>query len=161
MPNISLARVDGRMIHGVVIANWCPACGADIIVAVDDITASDDFLVSMMKSCALKVDCEVLTSQAFADWCKEEKFGNKNVFVVFKSVDMAYKTIKAGADIKELQLGYTLPSADKTIEINQKLVMVSPKDVEELRELNKDYNVEIYSQYHPQNPAVPYKKWEV
>ena len=161
MAEIALARVDGRLIHGVVVASWTPNCGADTLIAVDDVTASDEFLVSIMKSSVKSVDCAILSAQQFADYWNQGEFDDRKIFVVFKSVDMAYKTIKAGVKIDSLQLGYTIPSPDKTIVINEKTVKVSPGDVEKLRTLNKDHNVNVFVQYSPQFTAVPYTKWDV
>lgn len=49
MAKIVLARIDDRLIHGQVMTAWLQYVGANHIVIIDDETASDDFLKSVIE----------------------------------------------------------------------------------------------------------------
>ncbi|SFL34839.1 PTS sugar transporter subunit IIB [Pelosinus propionicus] len=49
MATIVLARIDDRLIHGQVMTAWLQYVGANHIVIIDDETASDDFLKSIIE----------------------------------------------------------------------------------------------------------------
>lgn len=48
MAKVVLARIDDRLIHGQVMTAWLQYVGANHIVIIDDETASDDFLKSVI-----------------------------------------------------------------------------------------------------------------
>ena len=41
-------RVDDRLIHGQTIVAWCPTLGIQEIIAIDDASASNPMLKSIM-----------------------------------------------------------------------------------------------------------------
>ncbi|SHJ28079.1 PTS sugar transporter subunit IIB [Propionispora hippei] len=49
MAKVVLARIDDRLIHGQVMTAWLPYVGANHIVVIDDETAADDFVKSIMQ----------------------------------------------------------------------------------------------------------------
>ena len=46
MANISLIRIDSRLIHGQVITKWVKIAKANRIIIIDDELAQDDFMAS-------------------------------------------------------------------------------------------------------------------
>lgn len=51
-PNIVLARIDNRLVHGQVGNSWVGASGANLIVVADDDVVNDDIQKSLMKMTA-------------------------------------------------------------------------------------------------------------
>ena len=47
MANISLIRIDSRLIHGQVITKWVKIAKANRIIIIDDELAQDDFMASI------------------------------------------------------------------------------------------------------------------
>ena len=41
MPNILLTRIDNRLVHGQVAAQWCGSIGANIILVANDEVEKD------------------------------------------------------------------------------------------------------------------------
>ena len=46
---IVLLRVDDRLVHGQVVEGWLPTLGADLVVVVSDVSASDPVQSALMK----------------------------------------------------------------------------------------------------------------
>lgn len=162
MAEIALARVDARMIHGAVVTTWVPFARADILIAVDDETAKDEFICTIMKNCALNVRSEVFSAERFVELWKSGRLKNRRILVVFKSIEMAYKSYKLGLPFDELQLGYMIAGKENTIVCDEKnVVRVSPSDIERLKELHEQENIRVYMQYSPQFTPVEFTKYEV
>lgn len=155
MADIKLARVDGRLIHGATMTLAIPL-GADIMIAVDDEAAADAFTVKILKSSAKNVRVEVFSAQKVANLYTSGKLDKFKVMFVFKNVAMAYKAVKEGLVLKDLQLGYTIPNKETTISTSEKSVVLSPTEVEQLKELQNDHNINVYLQYTMQSVVTPF-----
>lgn len=162
MAEVALARVDARMIHGAVVSTWVPYARAEVLLAVDDETAKDEFICTIMKNCALNVRSEVLSAEKLVALWNSGRLKNRRVLVVFKSIEMAHKAYKLGFKFDALQLGYMIAGKDNTIVCDEKnVVRVSPADIALLKELHQENNINIYMQYSPQFVPVTYTKYEV
>lgn len=160
MAEIALARVDARMIHGAVVSTWVPNVNANILIAIDDETFEDEFICNIMKNCAINTRCEIYSVKKFVEVWNSGKLKNRKVLLVFKSIDMAYKTFKLGVQFSALQLGYIIPDKDKTIQVDERnCVRVSPEDIQQLKELNQEFGVNVYMQYSPQFTPVTYTEY--
>ena len=49
MAEISLIRIDFRLIHGQVVTKWVKQANANRIIIVNDMLAKDEFLASVYK----------------------------------------------------------------------------------------------------------------
>lgn len=101
---ISLIRVDNRLIHGQVVSTWIPYLRADQVVVADDEAASSPLMRAAM-SLALPptVNAAVLRMDE-VDWAGLSA-GPKRVLVLVRDVAQAAAAVKAGADVKRLNLG--------------------------------------------------------
>ena len=52
MAEISLIRIDFRLIHGQVVTKWVKQANANRIIIVNDMLAKDEFLASVYKMSA-------------------------------------------------------------------------------------------------------------
>ena len=106
MSNISLARIDFRLIHGQVITKWLRQTNANQIVVIDDELSKDSFMSSIYTMAAPPGIPVKVTSvdDAVKAWNNND-FENNNLFVLFKNVEQAYKAITKGIDINKLQIG--------------------------------------------------------
>lgn len=156
MGELVLTRVDERLIHGVICVTWAPNVNANKIIAVDDITASDDFLSSIMKSCATNVEADILSvDQAVAAW-KDNQFGDGRILLIFKYIKDAIAAYEKGLEFSPLQLGWITSSAGRE-RINQALNL-SADEVALLRKLEKDHGVPVKVQYSPQFESISLKE---
>lgn len=49
MQNLSLVRIDDRLIHGQVMTTWIKHKGAEQVVIVDDGTAADEYMIEVLE----------------------------------------------------------------------------------------------------------------
>ena len=52
MPNILLTRIDNRLIHGQVAAQWSGVLGANLLLVANDAVAKDEFRQGLMNMAA-------------------------------------------------------------------------------------------------------------
>jgi PTS system mannose-specific IIB component len=106
--NISLVRVDNRLIHGQILEAWVPFVQASCIIVVDDDVASDFFRETVMRM-AVPREIEVVISsvEEFAgSFSFSEGFGRKAI-LLFGSVTTAKKTYDLGFHYKKMNIGNT------------------------------------------------------
>jgi len=101
---ISLIRVDNRLIHGQVVSTWIPYLRADQVVVADDEAASSPLMRAAM-SLALPHDVNAaILRMDEVDWAGLSA-GPRRVLVLVRDVAQAAAAVKAGADVKHLNLG--------------------------------------------------------
>lgn len=104
--DITLVRVDNRLIHGQILEAWLPFTQASCIVVVDDEVADDFFRETVIRM-AVPRDIEVIVSgvQEFArDFTYATGQGKKTI-VLFSTIANACIAFSAGFKFKKLNLG--------------------------------------------------------
>ncbi len=103
---LSLVRVDDRLIHGQVVTIWLRAIGADLIVIVDDETARDDYLKTVLTLAApAGVPVEVHGVDAGVSRLGGLAAGPERVLVLLRSPLTALRLRQAGAAFDVLNVG--------------------------------------------------------
>ena len=152
MANITFARVDHRLIHGQVITKWSKIACAQKILIVDDILGQDSFMVDIYKMAAPSgIDVDIKSAQAAADANKADELGAGNIFLLFKSIQMARKAADAGLELKTLQLGGVPAEAGRKIVFQA--VALNDDDVADLTHL-ADGGTEITLQVVPEEAGM-------
>lgn len=106
MANVTLIRVDFRLIHGQVATKWSKVAQATKIIVVDDASSKDDLLKSVLKMAAPQgVKCLVYSVERCVEKWKETGFGEGKVMMVFKDISACYAAWKGGLAVPKLQLG--------------------------------------------------------
>ncbi|MBC8587059.1 PTS system mannose/fructose/N-acetylgalactosamine-transporter subunit IIB [Paratissierella segnis] len=107
MADLSLVRIDSRLIHGQVLIMWTKMFPSKKIIIVDDEIANDKFMFQVFKLASPpKIKLEIFTTDDAAKKWKENKFGSLGpVFVLFKNVPVMYEAYKKGFEFDKLQLG--------------------------------------------------------
>ena len=137
MAEITLARVDHRLIHGQVVTKWLKIAMAKKIIIIDDYLAKETFMVDVYKMAAPSgVDVEIYSVEKALEEYNKNNFGNGNGFLLFKNVDMAYKTFKVGINYGKLQLGGIPSGAGKKMVFTA--VSLDEKEVEQLLEMQEN-----------------------
>lgn len=131
MLNITFARVDHRLIHGQVITKWSKIAAAQKILIVDDVLAQDSFMVDIYKMAAPSgIDVDIKSAEDVAAAYRADEIDPGNVFLLFKSVQMARKATDAGLELKTLQLGGVPAEAGRRIVFQA--VALNDADAEDL-----------------------------
>lgn len=147
-PNIVLARIDNRLVHGQVGNAWVGAVGPNLIVVADDEAANDPVQQSLMKMTADSVGCGIrfFTLQKTVEIIHKASEKQK-IFLVTKNPTNALKLIEGGVPIKELNVGNMHSSEGKRI-LHEAHVYVDDTDVAAFEAI-KAKGVSVYIQIAP------------
>lgn len=107
MLDLSLVRIDGRLVHGQVCAMWSKSVQAKEIIVVDDIKCKDEFTKKIFQMAApvgLKVKT-ISTTQAAEEWKNNNLVTSGSTIVLFENAKSAYDAYKAGFNYESLQIG--------------------------------------------------------
>lgn len=106
MADISLIRIDFRLIHGQVVTKWVKQANANRIIIVNDLLAKDEFLGSVYKMSApsnVKVDIFTVNT-AIGKW-QVNQFGDGKILMLFKSVSDCRMMQQKGFPMNTVQIG--------------------------------------------------------
>lgn len=146
-PNILLTRIDNRLVHGQVGVTWTTAIGANLLVVVDDITASDKMQQQLMTMTAESsgVGIRFFTIEKTIQVISKAAPSQK-IFLVCKTPETVRKLIDGGVQLKEVNVG-NMHFSDGKKQITKK-VFVNDKDVEDLKYI-EGKGVDVYIQDTP------------
>lgn len=153
MAEITLARIDDRLVHGQVMQVWTKGHGTNAAYVIDDATAADEFMKEIYESTQSTggLAIKVFSSDSIVDEWNKNQFGNDNVALIFKSIAYAKKAVDGGVPIKELNVGGIAikPGTTKVIES----VGLSKDDAELCKALDAA-GVKVYFQKIPSSENV-------
>ena len=129
-----LARVDTRLLHGQVATGWTHSTHPDRIIVVSDTVCHDKLRTNMIKQAAPSgVQVHVIPIKNMVKANNDPRFGDTRAMLLFESVEDALAAVKAGVDIKEINLG---SSAYKEGKVNvTKALSFDQTDVDAIKEL--------------------------
>jgi len=105
MGEIVLARIDDRLIHGQVMTAWLQYSGGNHIVIVDEETAEDDFLKSVISMAVpIGIKLNVFNDVDGAEFLKKMSDDDK-VIILAKVPETFLKLIEAGVVLKKVIIG--------------------------------------------------------
>ncbi len=103
---IVLLRIDGRLIHGQVIAGFSQREGAEVIMVINDAAAKNPFQKNIMKMAIPKsVRLEVVTIDDALTVLENDANRSKKVLVLVKSPIDLVKLIENGLKIDKVNVG--------------------------------------------------------
>lgn len=107
MKEITLARVDDRLIHGEVVSVWTPALSINRIVVIDDGVAADSFNKRVLKALApAGVKVLVWDVATAAEKLKAEPKPDERIMLLAKTPITFNRLYDGGiSSIKEVNLG--------------------------------------------------------
>ena len=152
--DISLVRIDNRLIHGQILEAWVPFIKASCIVVADDDVANDFFRESVVKM-AVPSQIEVVVNgiQEFSkNHSYNEKEGKKTI-VLFCNVCDALRAYRFGFRFEKLNVG-NVHSEDGR-KCCTPTVYLSEMDIEDLRFL-VDLQVKVELRSLPRDKPVDF-----
>ena len=156
MAEVSLVRVDFRLVHGQVVVKWSKVAKATKIIVMNDVIAADKTIKSVYKMAApagAKVLCYSL-EKGMTKY-KETQFGDGRAMVMFKDIKDCYRAWKAGFDMPKLQLGNCPRGADKKALNNE--VYATEEEIGLLKEMSAA-GVDIVIHTIPEATCVSFDK---
>lgn len=145
-------RIDDRLIHGQVVTQWVNVYSANKIVVIDDDVAKNSMQKKILKFAAppnMKVNI-YSTEKAAEEW-KKNKFGDYNVFVLFRNVFQIRKLMDMGVKFDEITIGQ-MSIIDNRKQVYRQ-VGFSKDEADCLLKIHKD-GVDIYFQMLPTDKKV-------
>ena len=110
---IVLARIDNRLLHGIVASQWAGRSGAQRIMIIDDGVATNELTKASMKMARpTGMAISIITEEVAVNNFKAGKYNDHNVFVIVKSPVTLTKLLDAGVKIPELVVGGTTKPAE-------------------------------------------------
>ena len=133
---IVLARIDNRLLHGIVATQWAGRSGAQRIMIIDDTVANNELTKASMKLARpTGMAISIITEEAALNNFKAGKYNDHTVFVLVKKPETLVKLSEIGVKIPELVIGG------------------KPDDIEAYKKL-KAAGTKLYAQYVPADAEV-------
>lgn len=154
---IKLARIDNRLLHGIVASQWAPSVGAMRVMIIDDEVAGDKLKKNGMKlakpaGSALSI---ISLETALINY-KNGKYTGQTVFLIVKKPQIILELINAGVKVPKLNIGAT---AEKNNEIKLSgQATVTQEEMKVYREIY-DRGTAIEIQYIPADTIVQFKNF--
>ena len=150
--NIVFARIDNRLLHGIVMTQYLPSTGAKRIMVIDDAVATDPLKKDMMNMAKPSgMASSIITMEKAIENIKADKYGDQPIFFLTKSPITVLKVAELGVKFPFLMLGSTdnLTSGTKL----SSRCFLTDEEVEACRKL-RDMGVKITVQHAPSTPEV-------
>lgn len=125
------ARVDNRLLHGIVATQWAPLIGAQRVMVIDDHIASDPLLKSGMQmgkpaGCALSIITEETARKNFA----AGKYNNQTVFVIVQDPAILQRLVAQGEKIPHIVVGGTVTpeSGTEAVQVSRRAYVTKAEE---------------------------------
>ncbi|MEZ0117606.1 PTS system mannose/fructose/N-acetylgalactosamine-transporter subunit IIB [Heyndrickxia coagulans] len=131
-----LARIDQRLIHGIVVTQWAAHTKAKRLMVVDDEVSKDEVQKAAMRmSKPAGTGMSIIdTDTAIANF-KAGKYDSHNVLLVVREPETLLKLADGGVQIPKVNVGIIFDGeGKKTV---KKMVSVNEKEVADLKALKE------------------------
>lgn len=153
---IVLARLDNRLLHGIVATQWVQHSRCDRLMIIDDETATDLTKKEIMRIAKPgKLPLSIITLDTAINNFKAGKYDGKRIFVVTKKPDVLKDLDDAGINIDEITIGGSAGGPEETIRLSKRYAC-TPEEKADLDELARR-GLNLYSQYIPADAKEPFK----
>lgn len=134
--NISLARIDDRLIHGQVATRWTKETNVSRIIVVSDEVAADHVRKTLLTQVAPPgVSAHVVdVAKAIRVW-NNPAYAGERVMLLFTNPTDVWRLVEGGVDIKSVNIGGMAFRQGK-IQVNN-AVSIDEKDIAAFKKLNE------------------------
>ncbi|WP_125590098.1 PTS sugar transporter subunit IIB [Companilactobacillus jidongensis] len=152
---VVLARVDQRLVHGLIVNQWAQSLKVKRFMVVDDaISKNEDIKASMRMSKPAGTGMSIIDAEKAITNFNSGKYDAQRVFVLVKEPETLIKLIEGGVDIPKVDLGIVFNEDGR--EPITKFVALNDEERADLKTI-QDKNVPIVIQYVPTDTEEPYK----
>ena len=134
---IVLARIDNRLLHGIVATQWAGRSGAQRIMIIDDTVANNELTKASMKLARpTGMAISIITEETALNNFKAGKYNDHTVFVLVKKPETLVKLTEIGVRVPELVVGGTVKPAEgeEAVKISPR-AFAKPDDIEAYKKL--------------------------
>ena len=151
---VVLARIDQRLIHGLVVNQWAPALQVKRFMVVDDVLCNnDDIKASMGMAKPAGTGVSVISTETAITNFKAGKYDGQRVLVLVKEPETLIKLMEGGVEIPKVDLGIMFNEDGR--EAVTKFIALNDKERADLQTI-KDKGVPVVIQYVPTDAEEAY-----
>ena len=151
---VVLARIDQRLIHGLVVNQWAPALQVKRFMVVDDVLCNnDDIKASMRMAKPAGTGVSVISTETAITNFKAGKYDGQRVLVLVKEPETLIKLMEGGVEIPKVDLGIMFNEDGK--EAVTKFIALNDKERADLQTI-KDKGIPVVIQYVPTDAEEAY-----
>ena len=111
---IELARIDERLVHGIVVTQWASSVKAKRIMVIDDEVANDEPRKSAMRlSKPAGTGMSLIDKNTAITNIKNGKYDSHNVLLVVNNVEILLELVKNGIEIPKINIGIMLDRPER------------------------------------------------
>ena len=148
MANITLTRIDSRLIHGQVITKWSNKISATRIVVVNDALSKDEFMADIYVMAAPPgMTVDVISIDDFVANANGGKYDKGNVLVLFRGIEDCKSVVDKGITFKQVQIGGLGSGNGRTSVV--KGISIDEKDAQDLLSI-QNIGTEVTFQVTPE-----------
>lgn len=151
---VVLARVDQRLVHGVIVNAWYQYLQVNRFMVIDDeVSKNENMKTSMRIVKPAGTGMSIIDTEKALNNFKAGKYDNQRVLVLVKEPETIVKMLEAGIEIPKVNLGIIFKSDDRT-QIT-KFIALNEKEKADLNKIH-GYGVPIKLQFVPNDPEKDY-----
>lgn len=149
---ITMARIDNRLLHGIVIAQYLPRANCQRIMVIDDEVALNPAKKEMMMFAKPNgYAASIIPLETALNNFKAKKYEGQRIFILAKTPKIFLELVKIGVKIDELMIGAT-DRLNEGIKLSNR-AFINEEEAEDLRSLSK-FGTKIVIQHAPSVAAV-------
>ncbi|MDN3955608.1 PTS system mannose/fructose/N-acetylgalactosamine-transporter subunit IIB [Sporolactobacillus laevolacticus] len=144
---IQLARIDQRLIHGIIVNQWAFETKASRLMVIDDAASKDEVLkASMRLSKPAGTGMSIIDTEKAINNFLNHNYDTQRVFIIAKEPSTFVKLLDAGIALPKINVGIIFNENGR--ENITKFVSVNEEEKQDLKEL-KSRGVPVTIQYVP------------
>lgn len=152
-----LARIDQRLVHGIVVTQWASSVKAKRIMVVDDEVAKDEPRKAAMRlSKPAGTGMSLIDTETAITNFKAGKYDSHNVLLVVNNVEILLTLAKNGIEIPKVNIGIMLDSKERTK--YTKNFAATDEELSQLKEI-EDMGIPVSYQFVPSDKEEPLSKF--
>lgn len=150
------ARIDQRLIHGIVVNQWNSKLNPKRYMVVDDVVSHQPEIKDSMKLAKpAGTGMSIIDFNKASTNFKNGKYDTQRVFLIVKEPKMLLKLIDSGVEIPEVNLGIIFAEDGRTNVT--KFINLNREEVADLKEI-ESRGVPVKIQYVPEDTPISFDK---
>ena len=151
--SVVLARIDQRLIHGIVVTQWAGFTKAKRLMVVDDDISKDEVQKAAMRmSKPTGTGMSIIDTNTAITNFAAGKYDSHNVFLIVRHPQTLVDLAKGGVAIPKVNIGIIFDVPGK--QTVKKMVSVNEEEISALKEL-ENLGVEVTFHFVPNDVEEP------
>ena len=151
--SVVLARIDQRLIHGIVVTQWAGFTKAKRLMVVDDDISKDEVQKAAMRmSKPAGTGMSIIDTNTAITNFAAGKYDSHNVFLIVRHPQTLVDLAKGGVAIPKVNIGIIFDVPGK--QTVKKMVSVNEEEISALKEL-ENLGVEVTFHFVPNDVEEP------